>query len=106
MIHDWIFEDSLHPFLAILSSFAGYSFDEGDEAAIEWGIQNTDVEKDAWFAYELAGEHPIRLTLARDPGTAVVVVRGEADHDTEMRIGVVITIAQWYRLQRGDRHVS
>src|SRR5205809_111965 len=94
MVSNWILRDNLDAFLLAISALAEYSFDDGDEAAIEFGIVDTDVEKDRWFDYLLQGRTSIGLALAEDPGSNVIFFRVEADPDVEAKVDAVISLFQ------------
>jgi hypothetical protein len=98
MITDWVCEQNLKPFVEILSMYAGYDFDDGDWTAVEFGITDTDVERDAWFECELSGENTIQVALALDPGSSVLFFRAESNKETESKIDAIVPVLQSYDL--------
>src|SRR5262245_42665133 len=100
MIKDWICEENLNPFLEIIAGHAGYGFGPDDWTAIRFGIQDTDEERGRWYEYEFPASQPMRLRLARDPGSSVLFVCTESDAETERTIQEVFRIAQRYRLSK------
>lgn len=88
----WIIEYNLKPFVETLSGFVGYRFDDWDRDAIRFGIKDTDVEADRWYEYGPIGERPVKLRIARDPGSIVVFVQVEADKDLEEKATIAAAI--------------
>ncbi|MFG2044978.1 hypothetical protein [Dactylosporangium sp. NPDC048998] len=81
-INGWVYEDNLIRFLAQLSYYIGYQYDELDEAALTGALEQTDDESaDAWFSYPLAGTRYLTVSLARAVGGSEVSVRVDGDID-------------------------
>jgi hypothetical protein len=99
MMKDWIWEENLEAFVQVTARLAAYSsFDEDDWAAIQFGIRDTDVERDLWYEYSLPGVHSIKLKFARDIGTSVVFVCVEGDRELDGSLELVTNLCQDYRI--------
>lgn len=44
-----------------------------DWVGIQYGLRDTDVEQDRWYAYPFEGRHPVLLELAYEPGAGHMV---------------------------------
>lgn len=100
---NWIIDDNLEPWLVVVAGFVGAHFDANDRAAIEGGVDGTDVERDAWFEYAFSGTATLNVRLARDPGSSVVFVEArpaEPDDALSTRIATATGISQAWRLTR------
>jgi hypothetical protein len=96
-MRDWIMEETLLPWLAIVAGAVKYSSDANDWDALRFGVRNTDVERDTWYEYPLG---PATVRVALDPGSAVVAVSVDgADHVTA-ELATATRIAQTYPLSR------
>ena len=81
-INDWIYENNLVKFMAQLSHYIGYRYDDHDEAALIGALEQTDHESTtAWFSYPLTGRPHLTVSLARAVGGSVVSVRVDGDID-------------------------
>jgi hypothetical protein len=98
-VDTWIFEENLRPMFEFASSLVGYEFDVLDWDAVTTGLRGTDVEKQRWFEYPLAGNQPLTLSVALDPGSSVVFVAADADGDLEVRLGAAADLMGMYRLR-------
>ena len=98
MSSGWIIANNLKPFCETVATFGGYGFDDSDWDAIATGVKRTDYEQGNWFEYEMQGDSPVTLKIARDPGTSVLFVAVEADAAIQARMTVAIEIMQTYHL--------
>ena len=98
-VENWFYEDNVKPFVQTVASLVGYEAEDGDDwLVIKDGLRTTDAEGGRWLDHVFGRARPIRLALARDEGTGVVMVRCLADTETEGKIDLLISIAQSYRL--------
>ncbi|MGW6014300.1 hypothetical protein [Streptomyces sp. NPDC055210] len=69
-IAGWIWGRNLRAFLELLSSYAGYAFDEADWETIDAAVQDTDDEApDSWYSYPLVGTNAtFEVALAQAVG--------------------------------------
>lgn len=90
-VEGWIFEGNLPAFVELLASFLGYAWDDGDQAAVDHGMTDTDAEADRWFVYPVvppAHEGPSAvLAVAHDAGSSVVFARIDADDPGARLVG-------------------
>jgi len=98
MPSDWILEDNLKPSLETLAAFSGYNIDAWDWDAIWHGVKDTDVERGAWFEYELAAGHPVGVRVAKDVGSSMVFVDVRAGEELEAKMQAALEIMQTYHL--------
>lgn len=100
---DWIIDDNLEPWLAVVAGFVGAQLDADDIAAVDWGLGGTDVERDAWFEYAFAGLETLNVRLARDPGSSVLFVEARAaspDEALDILVKTATEIFQAWRVTR------
>ena len=75
-ITGWVWESNVHPFLRVLSGYAGYGFDPTDWEVISLGLEETDDEDpNGWYSYELIGVSRVGLQMARCLGDGIVLLR-------------------------------
>jgi hypothetical protein len=96
-LKDWILEENLRPWLQILSSVVGYAFDDLDWDAVTAGIANTDAEGSRWYEHPL-GSEAVSVRLAKEPGTALIMVTAKLSARDLDRATLAIQIAQSYLL--------
>jgi hypothetical protein len=82
----WIYEDNVHPFLRVLSGYAGYSFDRTDWEVIALGLEDTDDDDypSGWYSYELFGVVTVGIEMARCLGDGVVMLRVAAEGSSDI----------------------
>lgn len=94
-IAGWIWGRNLRAFLELLSSYAGYTFDETDWETIEVGVQDTDDEaSDGWYSYPLVGTlATLEVALAHAVGGGEVSVRvaGAEAPDLQLRTDTLLS---------------
>jgi hypothetical protein len=66
----WIWTDNLRPVLEQASLLLGYSFDDSDWTAVDFGLSGTDSEQGPWFDYPVG---PSTLHVALEPGASEMV---------------------------------
>ena len=98
MPSDWIIEDNLKPLLETLATFAGYSLDAWDWDAVQLGIKGTDVERGDWYEYELSGNRPVRIRIAKDVGSSVIFIDVNVDGELDAKVAAAMEIMQTYHL--------
>jgi hypothetical protein len=100
-VESWFFEDNAKPFVQTVAALAGYDpGDEYDWLVLSDGLRTSDAEGGRWVEHEFGRTSPIRLALARDSGTGVVLVRCSADAETEGKIDFLVSLAQSYQLTK------
>jgi len=62
------------------------------------GLSTSDAEADRWFDYPLEGDRTVTVSVARDPGTSVVLVRASGDDATLQALDPVVMLMQTYVL--------
>jgi hypothetical protein len=82
----------------IIANLAQYRFDEWDSSAVANGINGTDNEKGLRFEYPLEGTDLIRLSIARETGTATVHVQVTFPDHLIGRVETALDIASEYGL--------
>lgn len=97
MVTDWIFEESLKPFLETLAFLVNYRFDESDWIAFEIGILETNDETNHWFNYRLMGDYDLEVKIALDKDSGVVLFQIQSDFHIE-EIQLAAFIFQSYHL--------
>ncbi|GGW76835.1 hypothetical protein [Streptomyces galilaeus] len=87
-IAGWIWGRNLRAFLELLSSYAGYAFDEADWETIEVGVQATDDEAhDGWYSYPLVGTSTtLEVAIAQAVGGEEVSVRVTGAETPELQL--------------------
>lgn len=80
-----MFEDDVLPFLAHISRYIGYRYDDLDEAAITGALERTDEPADGYVSYPLPGTPSLTVSLAKAAGGSEVSVRVEGDIDPILR---------------------
>ncbi len=99
MIAAWVFLDNLRPFLTALGWIVGYEHGPDELTAIEYGLRDTEMEADRWYAVEFAGHRCITLSLALDPGSSVVNLRVEVPAELEPQVQLAIDIFAYFHLR-------
>ncbi len=66
----FVAEENLEPFVALVAFLTGYDLysESYDYVGIQYGLQDTDVDKGRWYAYPLTGSIPVLLEVASEPG--------------------------------------
>ncbi|GAB2814398.1 hypothetical protein GCM10027176_18750 [Actinoallomurus bryophytorum] len=88
VVAGWVWDRNVRPLLGLLSSYAGYTFDDTDWQTIVLGLEGTDDDRDdCWYSYPLVGDQHLNVALAHAVGSYVVSVRieGIADHHMALR---------------------
>ena len=90
-VEGWIFEGNLPPFVKLVASSLGYAWDDGDQAAVDHGMTDTDVEADHWFEYPIVpapddGPEAV-VAVAYDVGGSVVFIRVDVNDPGEHLVG-------------------
>ncbi len=91
----WILGRNLAPFLSVLGSVSECRVDEDDMLAFEVGVKGTDDERGIWFDYELAGERPVKVSVARCVGGDELMVR-ITNAEISASVDVLLLVAQSY----------
>ena len=90
-VEGWIYEGNLPAFVELVASSLRYAWDDGDQAAVDHGMTDTDVEADSWFEYPIVpapDEGPTAvIALAHDVGSSVVFTRVDIDDPDERLVG-------------------
>lgn len=113
-VEGWIFEGNLPAFVELVASALGYVWDDGDQAAVDHGMTDTDVEAGRWFEYPVVPpvhEGPsAAIALANDIGSSVVFARVEVQDPGERLVGRLETLLDvcascsvtWHGSRRAD----
>lgn len=96
MIARWIYEENILPWLETIANFVGYKFDEWDWNAVNFGIQNTNVEEEKWYEYQLIGNQIADVKIAIDVGASVMFVQLQSEKSVEEKAQVATEIFQNY----------
>jgi hypothetical protein len=94
----WVFEDTLKPFVEMVAFYAHCTLDDNDWTAIEYGVKDSDADKDKWFRYYLEGPELLYLELAINPGSDVVSVVARGNEALARELEVLFYVCQSYRL--------
>jgi hypothetical protein len=105
IVGDWIFDDTVKPFIAMAAFYAHCTLDDDDWTAVEQGVQASDEDKGNWYYFYLEGTEPLYLELARSPGSRVVLVRARGNEALARELQVLIDVGQTYRLSSRE-HVA
>jgi hypothetical protein len=105
IVGDWIFDDTVKPFVAMAAVYTHCTLDEDDWTAVEQGVQDSDEDEGKWFYFYLEGTEPLYLELARSPGSRVVLVRARGNAALGHELQVLMDVCQTYRLSSRE-HVG
>ncbi len=105
-ITTWIPESNLLLFLERVSARIGYRFEDWDWDAIRFGIRDTDLNQDRWYAYELSGTPPIAFAFARTEEAGRLRVNVAAEERMAVRIDALARIMQCYDPTTGMRDLE
>jgi hypothetical protein len=98
MIHNWVCEDNLRPFLTVLAWIVEYDFDLDDWTAISHGVRGTNDKAHQWYEYEFAGTQSARCWLACADGATVMNVQIEVPEIFEAQIEVAFLVCQDFNI--------
>lgn len=100
MVEGWINEENLRPFLDTAFDFIDYVFDEADWQAVEYGIQETEVEQDKWFTYEMPVGPGLSVAVAHDDdnNSGVLFIQATSTPEVELKVAVIVGLMQNYYL--------
>ena len=99
---DWLWEESVFPFIRFAASVARYSLSEEELATYEMELSLSDVEKGKWVHISLPGEQPLTIQIARDPGTSVCHARTNASLQIRSQLEAVVSfLAMFNAVKRG-----
>ena len=99
LIDGWIYEENVRAFCEAAAHVVGYRFDNADWDAVAHGLSTTDGEAERWLDYALKGDKTVTISVARDPGSAVVLVRASGDAATAQALDPVVMLLQSYVLR-------
>jgi hypothetical protein len=89
----WIWTSNLRPFMTELGLVGGYTFDDADWAAVEYGVGGTDPSAGAWFEYPV-GRFTVRVAV--ENGHVLVEVDGENDDDRNRLTWMTHLMQNWH----------
>ena len=99
---DWLWEESVFPFIQFAASVARYSLSEEELAAYEMELSLSDAEESKWVHISLPGEQPLTIQIARDPDTSVCHARTNASLQIKTQLEAVISfLAMFDAVKRG-----
>jgi hypothetical protein len=87
--------ENVMPLIEELSRLLHYSFDDGDEVAVEYGLSNSSAETGAWFGYPLVGDIRLDVGLARyeEADPVMVRLRSEMSVPSDLRARIETTLS-------------
>jgi len=104
MASGWIMEENLKPFLEVVAFLAECELDEDDWIAIEYGIRDTNIERDIWFTYPDFGSREFTVRAADDPGSGIVWAAVDKDGglppELKAQLRVLFWMCQGYDIQQ------
>ncbi len=76
----WVFPESLKATVTSICSWINYPFDDADWAAIDVGLQDTNIDAELWFHYPLIGRPALQILVARDVNATPVGIEIRSGH--------------------------
>jgi hypothetical protein len=94
-------EDNLLPFMTALGWLVAYQFDDGDWAALSYGLRDSDAEAGQWYEYEFSGRERLVFSVALDDsGSSVVYLRVALPEEFEPQVKLLAEFC-WHFHWRG-----
>ena len=102
VVETWVWPENLRAFVATLSRWVEYRFDDADWAGLAHGVEESDSDAEKWFSYPIVGHPALEIAVARDLGAEPIFVRvlaveGVSD-DLRARISAAAEIFNSYRI--------
>ena len=75
IVATWVWPGNVRAVFDTLSRWLRYAFDEADWQAVQFGLTDTDADRDRWFSYALVGVPQVEVHVARNEGDEPVSIR-------------------------------
>lgn len=105
-IAGWVWPANVELLLDYLARWAGYTWSEPDDDALESGLARSDAERDVWAEHLLAGATAsLVVRLAREVEAVPVLVRVEGITQPYLaaQVDTLLTLLSDSRFSPGDR---
>ena len=99
---NWIGEENLFAFLLIISNAVSYDFEPQDWKAIQFGLSESNAEKDIWFEYVLPGKSDVELQLAKEAGTALILYKFLLPDELENNYDFLVYLMQDFKVTHSN----
>jgi hypothetical protein len=85
-VESWFYEDNVKPFVQTVAVLSGYHpSDQDDWLVIQHGLRTSDAEGGRRVEHEFGRTSPIRLALACDSESGIILVRCSATRRRRVR---------------------